>query len=227
MPSREAGAVVAVNDAKGVERRLISFASDIKSEYSVTDPKISCTCSSYTGNISAYIDRGTADGLIMAMFSAPHGVLAMSPDIKGLVETSTNLASVKMTEPGTIRIGTSQRSSVTSERRAAAAKVEACFRLAGAEVAHESEYPGWKPDMNSRILDICRESYRRLFGKDPVVRAIHAGLECGLFLDTYPDLDMISFGQTIRGVHAPGERLDLASLDKFVKLLSDVVTDFR
>ena len=112
---------------------------------------------------------------------------------------------------------------MTSERRAAALKVEAVFRLAGAEVTHESEYPGWKPNMDSRLLQVCRDSYNRLFGTEPVVRAIHAGLECGLFLDTFPDLDMISFGPTIRGVHAPGERLDLASLDKFVALLSDVI----
>ena len=128
---------------------------------------------------------------------------------------------------GVIRIGTSQRSSVISAMRAAAAKVEACFRLAGAEVTHESEYPGWKPDTRSALLQECVASYRRLFGKEPVVRAIHAGLECGLFLETYPDLDMISFGPTLRGVHAPGERLDLASLDRFVRFLEDVLVNYR
>ena len=94
-------------------------------------------------------------------------------------------------------------------------------------MCHESEYPGWKPNMDSRILKVSRESYKKLFSTEPVVRAIHAGLECGLFLDTFPDLDMISFGPTLRGVHAPGERLDLQSLDKFVLLLNDIVTNYK
>ena len=151
----------------------------------------------------------------------------MSAEVKGLVETSSNLASVKMQEGNTIRIGTSQRSSTNSARHNAALRIESAFVLAGAEVTHESEYPGWKPSLKSHILEVCKESYRRLFGKEPVVRAIHAGLECGLFLDKYPHLDMISFGPTLRGVHAPGERLDLASLDRFVLLLEDVIRQCR
>lgn len=103
--------------------------------------------------------------------------------------------------------------------------VEACFEMAGAVVSHESEYPGWKPNVDSQILEISKNAYKKLFGVEPVVRAIHAGLECGLFLDKFPELDMISFGPTLRGVHAPGERLDLASLDKFTKLLSEIITN--
>jgi dipeptidase D len=108
-----------------------------------------------------------------------------------------------------------------------AAKVRAVFEMAGAEVQHQYEYPGWKPDTQSHILHECVESYKRLFGVEPIVKAIHAGLECGLFLEKFPDLDMISFGPTLLGVHAPGERMDLASLDKFVALLEDVVTNFK
>ena len=113
-----------------------------------------------------------------------------------------------------------------SARKAAGDRMQACLELAGAEVTHENEYPGWQPDMNSRILGIARNAYRELFGEEPRVRAIHAGLECGLFLDVYPGLDMISFGPTLRGVHAPGERLELASLDRFVALLDKIVTEF-
>ena len=153
--------------------------------------------------------------------------MAMSAEVKGLVETSSNLASVKMQEDNVIRIGTSQRSSTNSARRNAAMRIEAAFKVAGAEVTHESEYPGWKPSLKSHILEVCKSSYKKLFGNDPVVRAIHAGLECGLFLDKYPHLDMISFGPTLRGVHAPGERLDLASLDKFVLLLEDVIKECK
>ena len=105
--------------------------------------------------------------------------------------------------------------------------IAAASSLAGAEGTHESEYPGWKPSLKSHTLEVCKASYRRLYGKDPVVRAIHAGLECGLFLDKYPHLDMISFGPTLRGVHAPGERLDLASLDRFVLLLEDVIRECK
>ena len=227
--AREAEAVVAVADTRELQEKAASFAADLKAEYSAGDPDISVDCRllGETGDGSMAVEPAVAQALTASLFAAPHGVLAMSRDIPGLVETSTNLASVKMTGKGEIRVGTSQRSSVTSERRAAGLKVEAVFRLAGAEVTHESEYPGWKPDMDSPVLKTCVASYRRLFGVEPVVRAIHAGLECGLFLDIYPDLDMISFGPTLRGVHAPGERLELASLDRFVALLTDVITHIR
>ena len=173
------------------------------------------------------IDGDCARRLITSLFTCPHGVQAMSQEIKGLVETSTNLASVRMTEHGEVTVVTSQRSSITSAKRMIAAKVRANFEAAGAEVVHQYEYPGWKPDTQSHILHECVESYKRLFGVEPIVKAIHAGLECGLFLEKFPDLDMISFGPTLLGVHAPGERMDLASLDKFVALLEDVVVNFK
>lgn len=226
--AREAAATVAVPEASadGFKAAFAAFASDVRGEYAVTDPDIAFGCVDVSACPSA-VEATVANALITSLFAAPHGVLAMSPDIRGLVETSTNLASVKMENGGVIRIGTSQRSSVISSMRAAAAKVEACFRLAGAEVTHESEYPGWKPDTRSALLQECVASYKRLFGKEPVVRAIHAGLECGLFLETCPDLDMISFGPTLRGVHAPGERLDIASLDRFVRFLEDVLVNYK
>ena len=223
--AREAEAVVAVKNAEKFAEAVNAFHADLQVEYAVGDPdlKMECRILGDTTAADRAAEPAVARALTASLFAAPHGVLAMSGDIKGLVETSTNLASVKMPEDGVIRVGTSQRSSVASERKAAGLKVEAAFRLAGAEVTHESEYPGWKPNMNSRLLEVCKDSYARLFGTPPVVRAIHAGLECGLFLDIYPDLDMISFGPTLRGVHAPGERLELASLDKFTALLSDVI----
>lgn len=228
--AREAEAVAAVADTEvgSLKAAVQAFGSDLKAEYAVGDPdvRVELRVEEIPAGLQA-VDPDVARAVVTALFAAPHGVLAMSGDIPGLVETSTNLASVKMPEKGVIRVGTSQRSSVDTERRAAGLKVEAAFRLAGAEVTHESEYPGWKPNMDSALLKVCVESYRRLFGTEPVVRAIHAGLECGLFLDTFPELDMISFGPTLRGVHAPGERLDLASLDKFVALLEDVIVHIR
>lgn len=222
--AREAYAIVAFSQSH--EDDIISlfnrFVAEIKDEYGVTDPNLTAVAEPVTWSGEA-IDFGTAKNLIAALNSAPHGVLAMSADIKGLVETSSNLASVKMEEGNVIRIGSSQRSSINSARHFAAQRFEANFLMAGAEVTHESEYPGWKPNMNSPIKDVCVEAYRDLFKTEPIVRAIHAGLECGLFLDTYPELDMISFGPTLRGVHAPGERLDLASLEKFWDLLVEVI----
>ena len=116
-----------------------------------------------------------------------------------------------------------QRSSVNSQRIFLAERVEAVLSLAGAQVRHSDGYPGWKPNMQSHVKDVCVASYKRLFGREPVVRAIHAGLECGLFTEKFPDMDMVAFGPTLRGVHAPGERLDLASLDRFWAVLQDVL----
>jgi dipeptidase D len=150
----------------------------------------------------------------------------MSVDIPGLVQTSTNMAAVH-TKEGKITVLCSHRSSVVSELNAIAEKLEATCFLGGFDVEHGGAYPGWKPNLKSHILEVCVESYRKLFGQDPEVKAIHAGLECGLFLEKFPDLDMISFGPTLRGVHAPGEKLELASLDKFVAHLNDVVLNFK
>lgn len=221
--ARESSATVALTgDESAFKSHWDSFSADVKGEYSVTEPDLSFALESVPAPASAF-DTDSAMRLVRGLYAAPHGVLSMSADIPGLVETSTNLASVKMLEGNKVRVGTSQRSSITSARRAAAAKVEASFLLAGAEVTHEGEYPGWKPTLDSEILRRSVASYKKLFGVEPAVKAIHAGLECGLFLEIYPDLDMISFGPTLRGVHAPGERLDLASLDKFTLLLDDIL----
>ena len=139
----------------------------------------------------------------------------MSRDIKGLVETSTNLAAVKMIEGNRVKITTSQRSSVESRKADIAGQVEAHFQLAGAEVSHSDGYPGWAPNMDSPIMHIASSAYEELFGVKPAIKAIHAGLECGLFLSKYPDLDMVSFGPTMTGVHSPDEKLNIPTVDKF------------
>ena len=226
--AREAEAVILLDaaGAKALEDRFGKFAADVKAEYHRTDPDISFECIR-TGNPGKAVDKDTARRFIFALTAVNHGVLTMSQDIAGLVETSTNLAAVFMNVPGEIKVTTSQRSSTDSAKKFMADKVEAAFLLAGAEVSHSDPYPGWTPNMDSHILDVTVASYRKLFGVEPEVKAIHAGLECGLFLTKFPDLDMISFGPTIRGVHAPGEKLDLASNEKFVRLLVDVVSNFQ
>ena len=224
--AREAGCVVAVKgDGAELQEHFRIFSEEVRAEYAIAEPGLSFECKEVNTACRAISDHD-ARRIVSALVAAPHGVLAMSREIEGLVETSSNLASVRMLDDGTIRVGSSQRSSVNSARKAAGDRMQACLELAGAEVTHENEYPGWQPDMNSRILGIARNAYRELFGEEPRVRAIHAGLECGLFLDVYPGLDMRSFGPTLRGVHAPGERLELASLDRFVALLDKIVTEF-
>ena len=227
--AREAKTVIAAEEdtLDIINERLEAFKADVVEEYGAIEKDIKVGYAEYTGDRNAAVDEMTAWNLVTALCASPHGVLAMSQEIENFVETSTNLASVKMTEPGVIRIGSSQRSCVTAARRAAAAKMEACFVLAGAIVRHEGEYPGWAPAAESPVRDACVASYRKLFGVEPKVKAIHAGLECGLFTEKFPGLDMVSFGPTLRGVHAPGERLDLASLDKFVALLVDVIRNYR
>ena len=226
--AREAEAVILLDaaGAKALEDRFGKFAADVKAEYHRTDPDISFECIR-TENPGKAVDKDTARRFIFALTAVNHGVLTMSQDIAGLVETSTNLAAVFMNVPGEIKVTTSQRSSTDSAKKFMADKVEAAFLLAGAEVSHSDPYPGWTPNMDSHILDVTVASYRKLFGVEPEVKAIHAGLECGLFLTKFPDLDMISFGPTLRGVHAPGEKLDLASNEKFVRLLVDVVSNFQ
>ncbi len=222
--AREAWAVIGFSpeSQEQISKCFIDTLSEVKEEFLSSDPELG---GSFTEaeKPSHYIDKELTDKLIYVLNGIPHGVLAMSQEISGFVETSTNLASVKMKENNKIVISTSQRSSLNSARRSAAERIESIFRLAGAHITHESEYPGWKPNINSRILQISRDSYKRIFDTDPVVRAIHAGLECGLFLDIYPELDMISFGPTVKGAHAPGERLEIATVEKFWKLLVDIL----
>lgn len=224
---REAEAFIAVpaDDVSEWEADARAFEALIQAEYHSSDPGIGITCTPEACPIRP-IEEGDAANIIMTLLSVPHGVEKMSMDIPGLVETSTNLAAVRI-EGDVLKVITSQRSSVVSELHALAERVEAAFFLGSFDVEHHGEYPGWKPNLNSRILKVSVESYRKLFHKEPEVKAIHAGLECGLFLEKFPDLDMISFGPTLRNVHAPGEKLELASLDKFVDHLVDVVTHFE
>lgn len=224
--ARECEAIIEVEDVSAALSRFKEFGENVKKEFFVTDPDVKFDGEPYRCTEKP-VENVVARNLITSLFACPHGVEAMSQDIPGLVETSTNLAAVKMHKMGEIEVVTSQRSSVPSEKKMMADKVEACFTMAGAKVEHAFEYPGWKPNLKSKILKECVSSYKKLFGVEPEVKAIHAGLECGLFGEKFGDLDMISFGPTLRGVHAPGEKLQLESLDKFAKHLTDVVTNFK
>ena len=147
----------------------------------------------------------------------------MSQAIPGLVETSTNLASIRQTGEDTLEIVTSQRSSVESAKQDIADRMGSLFKLMGASIRHSGGYPGWKPDISSEVLKISEKVYRQLFNTEPDVKAIHAGLECGLFLQKYPDLDMISIGPTIKGAHTPDERIRIDTVDKFWLFLQEML----
>ncbi len=222
--AREAHAIVALPDKDKHELRteLNLFAAEVEAENSVVDPGLKLILESEPFRNKA-IDRDTAHRLVQTLYALPHGVFAMSQDIPGLVETSTNLASIKMKPGQVIRIETSQRSSTASAKQDIANMVRIVLEMGGAKVSHGDGYPGWKPNPHSEVLEVATSSYRRLFGVEAQVKAIHAGLECGLFLDKYPALDMISFGPTLRGVHSPDERMHIPSVDKFWRHLLDIL----
>ncbi|MDR2811385.1 MAG: aminoacyl-histidine dipeptidase [Tannerellaceae bacterium] len=216
---REAHAVVGLyeGDKEKVRVMLNKFIAQIDNELKHVDAGVQITMES-TDMPDTFISRPTSEKLIYALNACPHGVMAMSSDIEGLVETSTNLASVKM-EKNQVIVTTSQRSSVESAKEAVANQVASVFHLAKAEVTQSGGYPGWEPNPNSRILKVAKESYVQLFHKEPKIKAIHAGLECGLFLEKYPHLDMISFGPTLRDVHSPHERILIDTVDLWWKHL--------
>lgn len=221
--AREASALVAVPWVEKENARIEfnHFVNDIELELLSIEPNMKFSLESEIPQ-DFCIDKNTSNRLLDALYACPHGVIAMSNDIKGLVETSTNLASVCL-DDNKIQVNTSQRSSTESLKYDIMYMVESVFTLAGASVTHGDGYPGWKPNPHSKIVDTTAQCYRRLFNEEPHIRAIHAGLECGLFLKKYPQLDMVSFGPTILGAHSPNERVQISSVDKFWTLLCEVL----
>lgn len=221
---REAYAVFGIHSdhKEAMMHHLNKYAAEIRNEYDGVEPSMDFRIEE-SERPEYCLDSDTSIALIRAIYSAPHGVYSMSRDIEGLVETSTNLASVKHLGDDKIVVTTSQRSSVESRKNDMAGQVEAHFQLAGAEVTHSDGYPGWAPNMNSAIMKITADAYEELFGVKPAIKAIHAGLECGLFLSKYPRLDMVSFGPTMTGVHSPDEKLFIPTVDKFWRHLCKVL----
>lgn len=221
---REASAIIGVHQSvkEQVRADLNLYTAVIESELADIEPNIRITMTSVEEPTHC-IDRKTTEALLNALYACPHGVIAMSRDMPGLVETSTNLASVKMIGENQIRVCTSQRSSVESSKKNIMNMVESVFTLAGAEVTHGDGYPGWKPNLNSNILKTAVEAYEELYQITPAVKAIHAGLECGLFLSKYPYLDMISLGPTLQGVHSPDEKMHIPAVEKFWNHLTMII----
>lgn len=221
---REASAIVTVKEKYVIdfEKDFSNYCKIIFKEYKGVETKMTFDLNKV--EMPRFVMKMKDQwSLLDSLYACPHGVIAMSRDLPGLVETSTNLASVKFFEGNLIEVVTSQRSSVDSAKIDIANHVASVFHLAGAQVLHTDGYPGWNPNKDSEILKVSEESYERLFGRKPIVRAIHAGLECGLFLEKYPDMDMVSFGPTLRNVHSPDEKIHIGTVEKFWNHLLDVL----
>ena len=221
---REAYAVVTIPEEfkENIRVDLNIYASEMEHVWEVNEPKLKINLES-VDLPDFVIDKDTSDRLFDAIYACPHGVFSMSSRMSNMVETSTNLASIKFVDKDQILITTSQRSDVDSEKYNIAQMVGCSLSLAGAKIQHTDGYPGWAPNPDSEILKVAVDSYEKLFNKKPVVRSIHAGLECGLFLEKYPDMDMISFGPTLRDVHSPDERINIETVEKFWLHLIDIV----
>lgn len=202
-----------------IDLNILSAA--VEEEYSVTEKSLLFTLDSCEASAVA-MERQAMRRMLLSLQAVHNGVFAMSQDMEGLVETSSNLASIHL-EGDRVVVTTSQRSSVGSACQHMASVVRAAFELGGAEVLTNEGYPGWKLNPNSEIVKIAKESYVSLFGKEPLVLAIHAGLECGLFSEKNPNLDMVSFGPTLRGVHSPDERLLIPTVQMVWDHLLDIL----
>ena len=188
------------------------FATDVEEEYHVTEKNMEFSMESCEPE--SVLPLNVSTRLIQALQAVDNGVFAMCQDeeIAWLVETSNNVASIVTTDENVVIVA-SQRSNVMSALDNQAATVKAVFQLAGADVVQGEGYPAWKMRADSKLTALTVETYKKLFGKDPKVLGIHAGLECGFFSEKYPDLDMVSFGPTLRGVHSPDERLHIPTVE--------------
>lgn len=225
---REATAVIAVPSSFKEQLRidLNLFSADVREEFSATEPDMKIDLESVVTPTSC-LSKVAADQMLKSLIVVHNGIFAMSQDLDNFVETSSNLASIRR-QGNEIKVNTSQRSSVASNLENMASIVRAAFELGGGVAITSEGYPGWKMNPKSEILKVAVDSYKRLFNKEPKVLGIHAGLECGLFSEKYPALDMISFGPTLRGVHSPDERLFIPTVqmvwDHLIDILKNIPT---
>ncbi|MCB0730742.1 MAG: aminoacyl-histidine dipeptidase [Ignavibacteriae bacterium] len=223
---REAEAVIFVKDknVNKVKKSIKQFVTDSLNELKTVDGGLEVKIKKSKPKNSKVIKKDQAEVLVNTLLALPHGVVSMSPDIPNLVETSTNLATLKM-EGKEIIIGTSQRSSIESAKDNIANMVKSIFKLANSEITEGDGYPGWQPNIDSNLLKVSQKVYKRIFKKEPEIKAIHAGLETGLLGAKYPGLDMISFGPTIQGAHSPTEKVNIKDVEKFYTLLKGILKE--
>jgi dipeptidase D len=225
---REASAVVVIDAGREKELRALvaELQTEMQSDLGGFDPGLQLALEKAKAEgAPPVLDASDARQTVDVLASLHHGVLAMSPDIAGLVQNSTNLATVAIKD-GVVEIGTSQRSAIESSKNAAACLVATVCRLAGFEVEHTTSYPGWKPDPNSEIVRKLQAAHQEVFGQPAKLIAMHAGLECGVIGDKYPGMQMISLGPQIENPHSPNERVQISSVEPFWNLLRTALERF-
>jgi len=224
---RDAVALVFVPKKKADEAKGIVAAMNAtcRAELSSVEPTLEITAAAFKGRCKV-VKKSVQKKLTLALAGLPHGVIKMSADIPGLVETSTNLGVITTTKKD-IAVATSQRSSVASEIGEIADSVRAVFELGGATITGSDGYPGWKPNLDSPILKTSVATYTQLYGREPEVKAVHAGLECGIIGEKYPGMDMVSFGPTLEGVHSPDEKIFIDTVEKYWDFLMAILKNVK
>jgi dipeptidase D len=219
-----ADVVVAGSDMDAVVGVMKAEAEAIRTELGNVDPGLTVDIQPLDAAPTEVMDEDLTWKVLNAILAIPHGVDSMSKDVPGLVETSNNLASV-WTKDGKVIIATSSRSSVGSALDNMRDRIRASAELAGAEVEENNAYPGWKPDMSSKVLAVSKKVWKELHGEEPEVKAVHAGLECGIIGEKNPGMDMISLGPTIEAPHSPDERINIPSVETFWTYLKAIVKE--
>lgn len=221
---RESVAKVIVSDIfdGAFQLDLQEIVNDIKTEFKTTEPNLQIVLEREDTLPESVMSLGVQEGVIRAIYAAHNGVYRMSADMENLVETSNNIARV-IIKDGKVHIGCLTRSSVETSKFDLANALRSAFELVGCEVNFSGSYPGWTPNVNSPILDVLKEIYTKQNGTAPHVVACHAGLECGILGTNYPEMDMISFGPTIKGAHSPDERASISSAQKYWKFVLEIL----
>jgi len=220
---RESKAVVVIDSIhkEAFKTEMKVLAQTIKTELKTMEPDLEILISKID-TPKKIMDLGVQEGITRALYAALNGVYRMSPDIPGLVETSNNVASVDI-KNGNIKVCCLTRSSVESSKLDLANSLRASFELTGCEVELSGDYPGWTPNMDSSILKVLSHLYEKINGEKAHVAACHAGLECGILGQNYPDMEMISFGPTIKGAHSPDERASISSVKKYWNFVLEIL----
>jgi dipeptidase D len=218
---RESNAIITTNDTTAFKSAFDKVVSEIQKEYKTVESDLEIIAIEVKSP-SSVLSSSEQKALVSSVYSAHNGVFRMSPDIENLVETSNNIARI-IVKDGAIKIGCLTRSSVESGKWDMAFTLKSTFELGGFSVEFGGSYPGWKPNPDSKILEVMRNLYERMFNEKPNILACHAGLECGLLGTHYPEMDMISFGPTIKGAHSPDERASISSTQKYWKYLLETL----
>ncbi len=221
---RESFAKVIISDIfdGAFQLDMQELIADIRAEFKTTEPNLQILIEKADALPAKVMDLGVQEGLLRALYAAHNGVYRMSADMANLVETSNNIARVIVNE-GKVYVGCLTRSSVETSKFDLANALRSAFELTGCEVTFSGSYPGWTPNVNSPILEVLKDIYVKQNGTEPHVVACHAGLECGILGTNYPDMDMISFGPTIKGAHSPDERASISSAQKYWKFLLEIL----